>query len=66
MCTSDLLNKLRAEGFEVQSWHIGYAVKCGYVPTPPRNGALQFVWGPEHLKALRKYLATSRATEAAA
>lgn len=57
MSTAELLEMLRAEGFNnAQSWVIGHGITTGKVPKPPLSRSLQFVWEPEHINAVRRYL----------
>jgi hypothetical protein len=57
MTTSEVLNRLRAEGFENAKSHIiGHGIKAGAIPRPELNSSLQFVWGVRNVSAARRYL----------
>lgn len=57
MTTNEVLNLLRAEGFENAKAHIlGYGIKTGAIPRPELSTSLQFVWSSQNVSAARRYL----------
>jgi hypothetical protein len=57
MTTSEVLSRLRAEGFENAKSHIiGHGIKAGAIPRPHLSSSLQFVWSVQNVSAARRYL----------
>jgi hypothetical protein len=57
MTTSEVLSRLRAEGFENAKSHIiGHGIKAGAIPRPELSASLAFTWSDENLSAARRYL----------
>ncbi len=54
--TSDLLERLRDEGYEVSHTYIAYLIRERTVPVPPKGPGGAFLWSPVEIAALRREL----------
>ena len=60
MTISDLLSALAAEGRHATAGQVRNALLTGRAPVAPTDGAGNRQYGPEHLEAMRSYLASDR------
>ena len=57
ICMSDMLKKLKAEGFSnACRRRIGHAIAAGHISRPTMDGSLAFRFEAKHLREIRKYL----------
>ncbi len=55
MSLGDLLRELRAQGVFLSARQVHYAIQRGFVPRPPLNGALAFVFTKRHVSAFKRH-----------
>ena len=56
MFFSELLERLRADGFTGSRRVVDYAIEIGFVDRPPKNALGFRVFGEDHLIQMREYL----------
>jgi hypothetical protein len=49
-----------AQELGVRAWTLIYLIKTAKIPMPPRNSALDFVWGKTAIQRARKVLAARK------
>ncbi len=56
MCLSDVLRELDERGLKTHWWHVRWAVLSGKLERPPKDGAGNFVYGPEVVDKLEQVM----------
>ena len=58
--SSDVVDLLRREGFDVAPWRLRYAASKGYVPPPFTTGSGDHAWRQSDLAAITRYFKNPR------
>ena len=58
--TSELLDRLREEGYETSHSYVAYLLRERIIPSPPKGPGGALVWGPTDIARLRAELARRR------
>lgn len=58
--SSDLVQLLRREGFDVHPWRLRYAASKGYIPDPFRTVSGDHAWRQADVPAITRYFKNPR------